>query len=176
MGCHSLLQGAFLTQESNPSLPYCRQPLYRGSHQGSHTERERKAKERHSKHAKHRFEVAVNGQRTLPKGAAAARQNASVLYFTPLGPGSNWGYRSTHSRRSGNQHHQSLISSLLLSCLDLSMIALDSCSGLLTGLQSLVSALPLPNLTCVTMISLNDLYNCKAPLFKILDGLGHITE
>ena len=82
-----------------------------------HTERERKAKGRHSKHAKNRFEVAVSGQRTLPKGAAAARQNASILYFTPLGPGSNWGYRSTHSRRPGDQHHQSHISSILCSLL-----------------------------------------------------------
>ena len=30
-----LLQGIFLTQESNPGLPHCRQTLYRLSHQGS---------------------------------------------------------------------------------------------------------------------------------------------
>ena len=34
-GCHCLLQGFFLTQGSNPGLPYCRQTLYRLSHQGS---------------------------------------------------------------------------------------------------------------------------------------------
>ena len=28
VGCHSLLQGIFLTQGSNPSLPHCRQILY----------------------------------------------------------------------------------------------------------------------------------------------------
>ena len=81
----------------------------------------KETKGRHSKHAKKtqqpRFEAAVNGQRTLPRGAAAARQNASILYFTPLGPGSNWGYRSTHSRRSVYQHHQSHISSILSSLL-----------------------------------------------------------
>ena len=32
---HSLLQGLFLTQESNPGLPNCRQILYHLSHQGS---------------------------------------------------------------------------------------------------------------------------------------------
>ena len=35
VGCHSLLQGIFLTQESKPSLPHCRQILYHLSHQGS---------------------------------------------------------------------------------------------------------------------------------------------
>ena len=33
--CHFLLQGIFLTQESNLGLPHRRQMLYRGSHQGS---------------------------------------------------------------------------------------------------------------------------------------------
>ena len=33
--CHFLLQGIFLTQESNPGLPHCRQMLYSLSHQGS---------------------------------------------------------------------------------------------------------------------------------------------
>ena len=33
-GCHSLLQGIFPTQGSNPGLPRCRQMLYRLSHQG----------------------------------------------------------------------------------------------------------------------------------------------
>ena len=33
MGCHFLLQRIFLTQESNPGLPHCRQTLYRLSHQ-----------------------------------------------------------------------------------------------------------------------------------------------
>ena len=35
VGCHFLLQGIFPTQGSNPSLPHCRQTLYRLSHQGS---------------------------------------------------------------------------------------------------------------------------------------------
>ena len=35
MGCHSLLQGVFPTQGSNPGLPHCRQILYSLSHQGS---------------------------------------------------------------------------------------------------------------------------------------------
>ena len=35
MDCHFLLQGIFLTQESNPGLPHCGQTLYRLSHQGS---------------------------------------------------------------------------------------------------------------------------------------------
>ena len=35
LGCHFLLQGIFLTQESNPGLQHCRQILYRLSHQGS---------------------------------------------------------------------------------------------------------------------------------------------
>ena len=33
--CHFHLQGIFLTQESNPGLPHCRQTLYRLSHQGN---------------------------------------------------------------------------------------------------------------------------------------------
>ena len=35
VGCHFLLQGIFLTQGLNPSLPHCRQTLYPLSHQGS---------------------------------------------------------------------------------------------------------------------------------------------
>ena len=35
MGSHSLLQGIFLTQGSNPGLPHCRQILYHLSHQES---------------------------------------------------------------------------------------------------------------------------------------------
>ena len=35
VGSHSLLQGIFLTQESNPGLYHCRQILYHLSHQGS---------------------------------------------------------------------------------------------------------------------------------------------
>ena len=35
LGCHSLLQGIFLTQGSNPGLLHCRQTLYCLSHQGS---------------------------------------------------------------------------------------------------------------------------------------------
>ena len=35
VGCHFLLQGIFLTQGSNLGVPYCRQTLYRLSHQGS---------------------------------------------------------------------------------------------------------------------------------------------
>ena len=34
VGSHSLLQGIFLTQESNLGLLHCRQILYRLSHQG----------------------------------------------------------------------------------------------------------------------------------------------
>ena len=34
MGCHFLLQGIFLTQESKPCLPNCKQTVYRLSHQG----------------------------------------------------------------------------------------------------------------------------------------------
>ena len=35
VGCHSLLQGIFPTQGSNPGLLHCRQILYHLSHQGS---------------------------------------------------------------------------------------------------------------------------------------------
>ena len=35
MGSYSLLQGIFLTQESNPGLLHCRQVLYQLSHKGS---------------------------------------------------------------------------------------------------------------------------------------------
>ena len=35
VGCHSLLQGLFLTQEPNLGLPHCRHILYHLSHQGS---------------------------------------------------------------------------------------------------------------------------------------------
>ena len=35
VGCHSVLQGIFPTQGSNPGLPHCSQILYRPSHQGS---------------------------------------------------------------------------------------------------------------------------------------------
>ena len=37
VGCHSLLQGTFLSQASNPGLPHCRQTPYPLSHQGSPT-------------------------------------------------------------------------------------------------------------------------------------------
>ena len=33
VGCHSLIQGIFQTQGSNPGLPHCRQILYHLSHQ-----------------------------------------------------------------------------------------------------------------------------------------------
>ena len=36
-GCHSLLQGIFLTLGSNPGLLHCRQILYHLSHQGRNT-------------------------------------------------------------------------------------------------------------------------------------------
>ena len=35
VGCHSLLQGIFLTQGSIPGLLHCRQILYHLSHQGN---------------------------------------------------------------------------------------------------------------------------------------------
>ena len=35
VGSHSLLQGIFSSQGSNPGLPHCRQILYQLSHQGS---------------------------------------------------------------------------------------------------------------------------------------------
>ena len=35
MGSHSLLQGIFLTQGSNPGLPHCRQILYQLNYKGS---------------------------------------------------------------------------------------------------------------------------------------------
>ena len=35
VGCHALLQGIFPTQESKPSLPYCRQIVYHLSHRGN---------------------------------------------------------------------------------------------------------------------------------------------
>ena len=35
VGSHSLLQGIFPTQGSNPGLPHCRQTLYQLSHEGS---------------------------------------------------------------------------------------------------------------------------------------------
>ena len=35
VGCHFLLQGIFLTQESKPSLLHCRQVLYQLSYEGS---------------------------------------------------------------------------------------------------------------------------------------------
>ena len=38
VGCHFLLQGIFLTQESNLGLLHCRQTLYHLSHKGSQTE------------------------------------------------------------------------------------------------------------------------------------------
>ena len=34
VGCHDLIQGIFLTQESNLGLPHCGQTLYCLSHQG----------------------------------------------------------------------------------------------------------------------------------------------
>ena len=42
VGCHSLLQGIFLTQGSNSSLLHCRQVLCCLSHQGSPIDHERK--------------------------------------------------------------------------------------------------------------------------------------
>ena len=39
MGCHSSLQGLFVTQGSNPGLLHCRRTLYWLSHQGRERER-----------------------------------------------------------------------------------------------------------------------------------------
>ena len=36
MGCHFLLQGIFLTQESNPGLLHCSQMMYQLSYEGSY--------------------------------------------------------------------------------------------------------------------------------------------
>ena len=44
VGCHSLLQGIFLTHRSNPGLLHCKQILYHLSHQGSPSCTERRAK------------------------------------------------------------------------------------------------------------------------------------
>ena len=41
VGCHSFLQGNFLTQGSNPGLRHCRQILYCSSHQGNHLSQQR---------------------------------------------------------------------------------------------------------------------------------------
>ena len=41
---HSLLEGIFLTQESNPGILHCRQILYHLSHQGSQGEKKRLAR------------------------------------------------------------------------------------------------------------------------------------
>ena len=48
MGCHSLLQKIFPTQESNPGLLHCRQMLYRLSHQGSPSMKERFGQNTHT--------------------------------------------------------------------------------------------------------------------------------
>ena len=40
MGCHSLFQGIFPTQGSNPGLPHCRRILYHLSHQSLFTDEE----------------------------------------------------------------------------------------------------------------------------------------
>ena len=42
VGCHFLLQGIFPTQGSDPSLPHCRQTLYRLSYQGSPDEEKKR--------------------------------------------------------------------------------------------------------------------------------------
>ena len=44
VGCHSLLQGIFPIQVSNPGLLHCRQILYHLSHQGSPTQRRSSSK------------------------------------------------------------------------------------------------------------------------------------
>ena len=46
MSCHSLLQGSFLTQESNQGLLHCRQILYILSHQESPTDIELNLRDR----------------------------------------------------------------------------------------------------------------------------------
>ena len=43
VGSHSLLQGIFLAQGSNPGLPHCRWILYHLSHKGSPIEENKKA-------------------------------------------------------------------------------------------------------------------------------------
>ena len=44
VGCHSLLQGIFPTQVSNPGILHCRQILYHLSHQGSPTQQRSNSK------------------------------------------------------------------------------------------------------------------------------------
>ena len=53
VGSHSLLQGIFSTQGSNPGLLYCRQVLYSLSHQGSHLDIYWKLKQRKPKQNPH---------------------------------------------------------------------------------------------------------------------------
>ena len=53
VGSHSLLQGIFSTQGSNPGLLYCRQVLYSLSHQGSRLDIYWKLKQRKPKQNPH---------------------------------------------------------------------------------------------------------------------------
>ena len=59
-GCHSLFQGIFLIQGSNPDLLHCRQILYHLSHQGS------------------RY---INKQRSLPSWSLYSTYSPSSIYY-----------------------------------------------------------------------------------------------
>ena len=75
MDCHFLLQGIFLTQESNLGLLYCRQSLYQLSHQGSPSLKMEEIKE------VNRRDVYVLGAKK-GKGAPSSRVREG-----PAGPG-----------------------------------------------------------------------------------------
>ena len=70
MGCHALLQGIFLTQESNPCLLcllHCRQILYLLSHQGSPNRLYLKAKKYFGDHGLH---LKVEGNEEMHKNSS----------------------------------------------------------------------------------------------------------
>ena len=65
MGCHFLLQRIFLTQESNPGLPHCRQTLYRLSHQEAWARRTQHLAW-YSKHCRHTIDTEFSGGHLAP--------------------------------------------------------------------------------------------------------------
>ena len=74
MDCHFLLQGIFLTQESNLGLLYCRQSLYQLSHQGSPSLKMEEIKE-------------VNRRDVYALGAKKVKEAPSRVREGPAGPG-----------------------------------------------------------------------------------------
>ena len=90
VGCHILLQGIFLTQESNPGLPCCKQTLYRLSHQGSAKVKVNKAENIPFFNRKHKIKTAQFSTSPRKKTRVWCEQSNGHTFENTSGQLSPW--------------------------------------------------------------------------------------